>query len=307
MVIDVELYELHPLAAQSRLNLYFVDAYMHTMDKEQALKGIQSNIRSGNKEMASSQIEGLASAYSDDPFTLLTCISLFKVIEDEKGALKTVKILLRAVEKRSATEVAKGLRSMGYFEETLSVLSGAENDDEVLRVRAAALSDLGRPAESIAELEKIKERTISDDVAEAENLSSVKEYEKAVRTAKQILSESSEFSVKRCYCHVLMSSGDRKGADRFVKDEMKKDKNSADNNALAAYQMWIEGKTAPAAAYATKAIKLDEGHIGAMEVLAYCLVEKGKIAEARIVAGAINEKEPGHQAVFRILNICKDG
>ena len=277
------------------------------MDKEQALKGIQSNIRSGNKEMASSQIEGLASAYSDDPFTLLTCISLSKVIEDEKGALKTVKILLRTVEKRSALEAAKGLRSMGYFEETLSVLSCAESNDEVLRVRAAALSDLGRSAESIVELEKIKERVISDDVAEAEVLSSVGEYEKAIRTAKRILSESSEFSVKRCYCHVLMSSGDRKGADRFVKDEMKKDKNSADNNALAAYQMWIEGKIAPAAAYATKAIKSDEGHIGAMEVLAYCLVEKGKTAEARIVAGAINEKEPGHQAVIRILNLCKDG
>ena len=275
------------------------------MDKEQALKGIQSNIRSGNKEMASSQIEGLASAYSDDPFTLLTCISLSKVIEDEKGASKTMKILLGAVVKRSALETAKGLRSMGYFEEALSVLSDAESNDEVLRVRAAALSDMGRPIESIAEYEKIKERTISDDVAEAEALCSVKEYEKAIRTAKRILSESPEFSVKRCYCHVLISSGDRKGADRFVKDEMKKDKNSADNNALAAYQMWIEGKIAPAAAYAKKAIISDEGHIGAMEVLAYCLAEKGKIAEAKIVAGAINEKEPGHQAVFRILNLCK--
>jgi Predicted N-acetylglucosaminyl transferase len=276
------------------------------MDKEQALKGIQSNIRSGNKEMASSQIEGLASVYSDDPFTLLTCISLSKVIEDEDGASRLLRILLKTVEKGSAFEVAKGLRSMGYCEETLSVLTGVEDNDDILRVRAAALSDMGRPVDAIVISEKIKDRSISDDIFEAESLCSVKEYEKAVRIAKRILSESSEFSVKRCYCHVLISSGDRKGADRFVKDEMKKDKNSADNNALAAYQMWIEGKTTPAAAYATKAIKSDEGHIGAMEVLAYCLAEKGKIAEARIVAGAINEREPGHQAVIRILDLCKN-
>jgi len=305
VVIDVKLYELHPLAMGSRLNLYFVNADTHIMDREQALKGIQSNIRSGNKEMASSQIEGLASVYNDDPFTLLTCVSLLKVIEDENGASRVVKVLLKTVERGSALEVAKGLRSMGYYEEAISMLKGIEDNDDILRVRAAALSDMGRPAESIAELGKIKERIISDDVAEAEALCSVKEYEKAINVAKRVLSESSEFSVKRCYCHVLMLSGDRKGADKFVKGEMKKDKDSADNNALAAYQMWIEGKMAPAAAYATKAIKSDEGHIGAMEVLAYCLAMKGKIAEARIVAGAINEKEPGHQTVIRILDICK--
>ena len=277
------------------------------MDKEQALKGIQANIRSGNKEMASSQIEGLASAYGDDPFTLLTCISLSKVIEDENNASRMVKVLLKAVGRGSALEVAKGLRSMGYYEEALSVLTDIEDDDDVHRVRAAALSDMGRSAESIAASGRIKERSISDDISEAEALCSVKEHGKAKGIAKRILSESSEFAVKKCYCYVLISSGDRKGAERFVKDEMKKDKNSADNNALAAYQMWIEGKIAPAAAYATKAIKSDEGHIGAMEVLAYCLVEKEKIAEARIVAGAINEKEPGHQAVMRILNLCKNG
>ena len=278
------------------------------MDKGEALKGIQANIRGGNRAMASSQIMELVSVSADDPFSLLTCISLLKVIEDETGASEVVKMLCESVDTKNVTEISKGLRNMGYSKETILMLSEVtDTGDNIFRTRALALSDVGRYADAVREQENIVDRTISDDILLTEILCSMKEYEKAKDIAKNILSESSEFDVRKCMYGVMTASGDRKGADRFVKDILKKEKDSADSSALAAYHMWVEGKIPGAAAYATKALKLDPGHVGAMEIFAYCLAEKGKTAEARIVAGAINEKAPGHPSVIKILEICRDG
>jgi hypothetical protein len=46
-------------------------------------------------------------------------------------------------------------------------------------------------------------------------------------------------------------------------------------------------------------------HKGALETLAYCLIEKGRIVEAKMCAGAINEKRPGDPAVIKILDACR--
>jgi hypothetical protein len=85
---------------------------------------------------------------------------------------------------------------------------------------------------------------------------------------------------------------------------LKKDE-SPNADALASFYFWIEGRSTSAGAFASKAVKADPGNILAMEILAYCLIEKGKTQEAKIVAGAINEKDPGNQAVVRILDMSK--
>ena len=69
--------------------------------------------------------------------------------------------------------------------------------------------------------------------------------------------------------------------------------------------MWINGKIPAAANYANRALHVDPLHVGALEVMAMCFVEKGKYTQAKLFAGAINEKEPGSPAVIRILDACR--
>ncbi|MCL1811739.1 MAG: hypothetical protein FWG41_05950 [Methanomassiliicoccaceae archaeon] len=276
------------------------------MDKEKALKEIQSNIKGGNTRPASEQITLLAENFADDPFTLLTCASLLKVIEDEKGAAEIAATIPNKVEDKDRLEVAKGLRGIGFPSEAEEVLSGAAENDGVARERMRALFDMRRFAEAIVSYELLNEPTLQDEVIMISSVSADKEHDRAVEMAKGLLAEApDDTEVQRCYCAVLSAADRRKEAEKFVKDNLKKNRSSPNANALTAYYLWIEGKTSGAGAYASKAIKADQDNTMAMEILAYCLVEKGKLQEAKIVAGAINEKDPGNRAVVRILDMCR--
>ncbi|MDR0309657.1 MAG: tetratricopeptide repeat protein [Candidatus Methanoplasma sp.] len=276
------------------------------MDKEKALKEIRSNISKGSTGPATEQIKELANCFSEDVFTLLTCASLLKAIEDEKNARNIAGIIPEKVKKEDGLEAAKGLRGLGYPAEAEKILSGIEESEETVRERMRALFDLRRFEESAILYDKLTGPTLSDSVVRAESLSANKEHDRAAAAAKEILAEAPEdLNVQRCYCAVLTAAGRSKEAEKFVKDNLKKNKASPDANALAAYQLWIEGKTKSAGVLASKAVQGDPGNTMAMETLAYCLIENGKLKEAKIVAGAINEKEPGNPAVARILNACR--
>ena len=286
-----------------KAHVYLLPLDILSMDRGQVLKGIQANIEAGRKDMAVSQIMELTTSSSDDPFTLLTCVSLLKVIGDNDDASKVVRTIVRNT-RTDNVEIAKGLRNLGYPHEAVSIIEDVNGSDEALRIKMDSLFDMGKMEDALLVSSKMVDRTIDDDVRRAEILSALGDHKNALALITGLSSESSEFTVFRCLISVLVSAGDRKGAERFVKNEVKKDKESADANALAAYHMWIEGKTSPAAAYATKAIKADNRHVGAMEVFAYCLIEKDKASEARTVAGAINEVAPGHPSIMKILDMC---
>jgi len=277
------------------------------MDKEKALKEIQSNIGKGNISLASGQIFDLADHFPDDPFTLLTCASLLKVIEDEKGASDIAGRIPKKIKSENRLEAAKGLRRIGFPAEAEKTLSGAEDSEEVSREWMHVYYDLRRYAESARSFERLTQPTIDDTVTMIGSVSACKEHDRAVKLAESLLADApGELNVQRCYCAVLSAAGRSKDAGKFVKDNLKKNKSLPDADALASYYLWIEGKTASAGAYASKAVKGDPDNTLAMEILAYCLAEKGKIKEAKIVAGAINEKEPGNPAVVRILDMCRN-
>jgi len=276
------------------------------MDKEKALKEIQSNIGTGNIAMASVQIADLADHFPDDPFTLLMCASLLKTVEDEKGALNIAERVKKNITDENRLEAAKGLRRIGFPAEAEKILSGAAESEEVFRERMLAFFDLRKYAESSGEYEKLAMPTLDDTAVMIQSVSSCKEHDRAVKLAEGLLAESpNDLNVQKCYCAVLSAAGRAKEAGRFVKDNLKKNKSESDANALASYYLWIEGKTASAGAYASKAVKADPTNTLAMEILGYSLAEKGKIKEAKIVAGAINETDPGNPAVVRILDMCK--
>jgi tetratricopeptide (TPR) repeat protein len=276
------------------------------MEKEKVLKEIQSNIAKGNTKLASEQIFDMADHFSDDPFTLLTCASLLKVIEDEKGAERIASSISGKVKGSNGLEVAKGLRGIGFPAEAEKALSSTPESNDIHREKMYALFDMRRFSESLGIYERLADPTLEDDILRIGSLSAVKEHTRAVESAEVLLVESPDsLRVQKCYCAALTAAGRIKEAEKFVKDNLKKNKSSSDAEALAAYQLWIEGKSTSAGAYASRAIKRDPGNTIAMEILAYSLIEKGKLNEAKIVAGAINEKEPGNPAVVRILDMCR--
>jgi len=276
------------------------------MDKEKSLTEIQTNIRNGKIDLASQQILELANANSEDPFTLLTCASLLKVIENDKAAGIVAETIVEKVKKSDSLEAAKGLRRIGFPKEAEILLSNATDSEETLRERMLVSFDLGRFEESISYYEELSDPNLNDTAVMIDSLSASKKHSKAVDLAKGLLAEApNDLRVQKCYCSALISAGMQKDALKFVKDNLKSNKASSDADALASYVLWVEGKSTSAGAYASKAIKADPGNVLAMEILAYSLIEKKKYPEAKIAAGAINEKEPGNPAVIKILDLCK--
>ena len=300
------MYKYSSTAAVKNLIFIFIKEIRAQMDKEKALKEIQSNIRGGNTPLASGQIMEMADCFSDDPFTLLTCASLLKVIDHDPDAEKVANKISGIVKDEDRLEAAKGLRRIGFPAEAKKILSAAAESDGVIREKMNVFFDLRMYPEASETYDRLSIPTLDDTATMIGAISAAGEHKRAVDLAEGLLAESPDtLNVQKCYCSVLFAAGKTKEAGKFVKDNLKKNKTS-DAESLASYYLWIEGKTTSAGAYASKAIKSDQNNTLAMEILAYCLAEKGKISEARIVAGAINEKEPGNPAVVRILDMCKN-
>jgi tetratricopeptide (TPR) repeat protein len=274
------------------------------MDKGPALKEIQARIAAGKRDEAVIMISEVVSNFPDDPLALLTCASLLRAL----GENAKTKIVVSRISECSSSNflgIAKGLRGIGYPSEALSVLEKEDATDDRYRLEAGLLRDLKKFDRSLEISEKISLRTIEDDIGDTEALIASKRVADAVARSEELITEAPGiFEVQKCYCSALISAGRQKEAEKYVRSKLKEDK-SADANALSAYLFWVLGRTSGAGACASKAVQADPGHIGAMEILAYCMIDKGKINEAKIIAGAINEKSPGHSAVLRILDMCR--
>jgi len=278
------------------------------MDKEQAFKEVQKNIGIGNKMAASQQIMQIALDHRNEPMTLLKCTSLLKVIEDDENMDAVLHMIMNDMpsDENSRIELVKGLKGLGRFKEASDILEGLAITDDIQRERMSVSYGLMNYGATIDSYGLIQEPTLDDEIIMIDALCSLNSFKEADLESRKLLDEApSDFYVQRCRCSVLLRWGHSKEAEAFVKGVLKTDKSSADANALAAYFMWMNDKITAAGGYATKAVKTDPKHIGAMEILAFCLIEKGKIDEAKIVAGAINEQAPGHQSVVRILDMCR--
>lgn len=277
------------------------------MDKEKTLKEIQKNIALGRLDVVSIQIDRMVSEFSNDPFVLLTCASLLKTTEEEDKAKTVVLTLLSDLpeDEQSKFEVATGLMHLGFTSDAISILRDLEMTDKVLRTLSSCLHDTGKNKDALSTLERIQTQRLSDDILKVNILISLNQKDLALSTVKNLIQEFPEdYDVRKCYCFVLLSTGYQKDAERFIRS--KTEKNSIESLSLMAYYMWISGKISAAAGYAVKVIKINPSHLASMEILAYCLIEKNKIKEAKIVAGAINETYPGNAIAFKILESCKE-
>ncbi|MDR3206227.1 MAG: tetratricopeptide repeat protein [Candidatus Methanoplasma sp.] len=273
------------------------------MEKNAALKGIEAKIIEGRTEEAFLMISELISC-SDDPFTLLTCASLSSTAGHRGGVKAAVSKILRTPLGGRAAEVAAGLAGIGCFSEALDVIRSS-NEKGCASLEASLLLALGRCGEALEAADRASELSLPGRIVRVEALSALGRHDEAVRIAKDLEAYgATAYEAGRCYCAALLSADRPKDAKNYLSEMLKADKNSADYNALAAYVFWVQGKTTAAASYAAKAVQADNGHTGAMETLALCMIDKGRYRDAKIVAGAINEKSPGNPAAHRIIEAC---
>ncbi|MDY0293832.1 MAG: hypothetical protein RBQ77_04620 [Candidatus Methanomethylophilaceae archaeon] len=277
------------------------------METDDAFERINAHIREGRYSSVRPEVYRIAELSEGDPFTLIKCASLLKVIDEEEGCQDILGRVEAALpeggEDRFAA--AQALRRLGRPGDALRILHGMGGDDPVLREEAAALSSLGRHDEALSRLEAIGEKQAGDRTAEVSALSSLGRHDEALSLAEGIPEASGpSYDSMLALCRVLTVMGRSKDAVRRARAYLREE-GGADGNALAAAVMWFNGKTPAAAGFARRALEIDHTHQGAAETMAMCLIEKGRTKEAKVLAGAINQHDPGSDAAIRILDACR--
>lgn len=275
------------------------------MDADAAFAEIRNEIAQGRGAEVGPRLLEIAES-DKDPMNRIKCLSLLKVIDVSGVSKEILRMLLEDLPDDRATlvQVAGALRGLEYPSSALSILKEMDQDDSIIRMSALCLIDLEEYEDAMAKADQIREVTPFDRVMLTEIKSALGMHNEAIDIATELLEEFPQnYEVRRAYVSALMLGGKDKEAARYARAAVK-DK-TADSNAIAAYVLRIAGNYKAAAGYATRAVNIDNGHIGAMETLGICLADKGEYDKARIIAGAINEKSPGDKAALNVLSYCE--
>ena len=277
------------------------------MDVEKAFESIRDNIKNENYGAVRPEIDAIVET-DPDVDTILKCASLLKTIDDEKGCQSLVDRALSVLPSDGSKdfETAIAVRGLGRPDEAYRLMRRFR-DDPLRMSEVARTMLLADEAEEALELvNRIPDRTIADRLLLCDILCSLGEFSDALKEAESIVEDDcASYRSLVNECGVMMRMGREKDAVKLARSHLKEDKKNPDSLALNAYVMWINGKIPAAANYANRALHLDYSHVGALEVMAMCFIEKGKYTQAKLFAGAINEKDPGSPAVIRILDACR--
>ncbi|MCL1984161.1 MAG: hypothetical protein FWG58_02025 [Methanomassiliicoccaceae archaeon] len=276
------------------------------MDTEKEFDIVRKHIENGEYDMVRHRIGALADR-TGDLSTLIKCASLLKAVDDEEGCRDIMGTIAGKdiADGNERLTAAMSLRGLGGPEDAYRMIKNDGPSDPVSREKARCLLMMGRGKEALPEIRAIAEPTEDDMILLCGALCSAGEYDEACDTAARLAAGNATYDVLVNLCSVLILSGKNKEAVSTARKYLKEEKKDADSLALAAYVMRINGKTTAAAAYAHKALSIDHMHKGALETMALCLIEKKKFPEAKMCAGAINERSPGDPAAIRILDMCR--
>lgn len=274
-----------------------------SMSNEEIFKSISADISSGNTEGVSQRILSLSES-SDDPFELLKCMSLLKLLPNDGTESKIANRLVAMADTENGFEIATALYNLGcpYFSYQIS--KDLDGDDRVKRLRCHCLVDMEEYESAMECYPQISNPVINDRIMLSAIQSAVGEHKQSLDTSSALLKENpKDYDVRVAYVTSLMLGGHDREAVKYVREGLK-DK-SADSNAIAAYVMRIQGNVKAAGGYAARAVQKDNQHIGALETLGICLALSNEYDKARITAGAINEISPGNKAAMNILSYCE--
>ena len=279
------------------------------MDIEKAFDNIRLHIKDGEYDKVRPIVDTIISN-ADDASTLLKCASLLKVVDDEDGCQELLDMVIDAspdLKGKERLTVASSLRGLGRASEAYDLIKDEKETDAIIREKARALLMTDDSEIALSIIRKISKMTADDKILLTEILCSLGEFKEAHDIASQLVKdENASYDSLVNLCATLMLMGKNKEAIKTAKQHLKEDKKDVDSLALAAYVMRINGRTAAAANFAHRALTADHKHKGALETMAYCMIEKSRIIEAKVLAGAINDRTPGDPAAIRILDACRE-
>ena len=274
------------------------------MDTEKAFEVIQTHIKNEEYDKVRPIIDSIVSS-SDDIHTLLKCASLLKVTEDEDGCQEILDIVIDiSPGAEDKLTVAMSLRNLGRPDEAYELIKNEEGSDTISYEKARTLTLMDEYEEALSVIRNITSPNTDHRILLSEILCSLGEFREAYDISSQLVKDEPSYASLVNLCSAMIFMGKRKDAVRMVKQHMK-EKKDADSLALSAYVMRVDGRIPAAAAYAHRSLSADHTHKGALETMAYCLIEKSRFIEAKIIAGAINERCPGDPAAIRILDACR--
>ena len=279
------------------------------MELDESLQGIQESISKGEYDIAGERIRVLDSMSSDSPRMRLVCISLFKVVGLEDDARKVSSSLSKMESPLDQMiEVSRELRNSGYPNDALAILARVPRTDEASSAAMGCLLDAGMYKECLVESQRKDLLDVQDVLNMAISNSFLGNHENAIDGIVPLIDAVPiDMDAEKAYCTIMANARRTKELEKRIRSLIKKDDGNGDGNALMAYLLWLDGRMVGVGAYSMKALKGNPKNILALEMMAYFLLEKGKVNEAKMMAASINQVSSGHQASFRILNACNLG
>lgn len=276
------------------------------MDTQAVYDSITEDVKNGDIGAVFPKVESILAEHPHDPMEHIKCASLLKSIDLEtecQGVLDRV-ISDLPEDPSDRQNVAVALRNLGRSEEAFDIVRSLPEPDPY--ELAMCMHSVG---EDESALSVIRERRLTDRYSRillCDCLCSVGENASALEEAQSLYADvGADYDSLLNLASTMVRGGDAKGAVRFLKDLMKHDKKNLDVMAVFARIMLLTGKMPAAVNYSVRVVNADGTHLGALETLAMCHVEKGTYDYAKLIAGRINELDPGNPASVRIIDACR--
>ena len=278
------------------------------MDTEAAFENIKNDIKDEKYDLVVPQVKQIVDQAGDDLNIRFKCASLLKVVEEEDYCQEILDGIVENLpdDESEQMNIAIALRGMGRGEDAYSIMSSFETYVPDPYEVSLTLYSIGEYETALDVLEKSEKDDQKSMILLTDIYIALAQYEKAMELADKTLyyyGTSYETLVNKC--NVMFRMGKPKDTIKYSKGYLKESKQNNDFLALTAYVMWINGRFVAAVNYASRVLKNDHTHIGALETMAMCFLEKKSFIHAKLLAGAINDADPGNPAAIRILDACR--
>ena len=278
------------------------------MDTEAAFEHIKDNIKDEKYDMVLPEVKEIVSQCGGDVQILFKCASLLKVVEEEDYCQEILDSITESLpeDEERRMGIAIALRGLGRAEDALEIMRSFKTyvpDQYELSLTLYAAEEYESALSVLEESGRDDQKSM---ILMTDILCAVGETKKAMEVAdKTIYYYGSSYDTLVNKCNVVFRTGEAKATIKFAKEHLKESKANNDFLALEAYVMRINGRLPAAVNYASRVLKKDYKHIGALETMAMCFVEKKSFINAKLLAGAINDADPGNPAAIRILDACR--
>ena len=278
------------------------------MDTDAAFENIKNNIKDEKYDLVLPEVKQIVEESDGDIQLLFKCASLLKVVEEEDYCQEILDKVMESLPEDASKRmnVAIALRGLGRCQDAYDIMTsftGYVPDQYELALTMFSVEEYESALSVIERSERDDQKTM---ILLTDIYCALGEFAKADELAdKTIYYYGSSYDTLVNKCNVMFRSGHPKDAIKFSKEHVKESKTNLDYLALNAYVMRINGRMLAAVNYASRVLKNDHTHIGALETMAMCFVEKKSPIHAKLLAGAINDADPGNPAAVRILDACR--